>query len=478
MVPSDKLIRESLPGSFARSSGAGNGADKLGKLISIGTLLTLMFTALAFGAVEPWSITVFGISILSLSLLWIAKAVADRQLTITIPSTFWPIGAFWVFGLFQTFSKQDETGKRFAVSLDVEATWLVLEALAILLIAFLIFANFFSSGKRLLWLRSFLVLFGLALAVFGLIQKFSWNGKYFWFIQPSTPPSSPFGSFVNHNHFAGYLEMIAPIALAMILVRSIHREIMIFYGFALVMMSVAIFLSLSRGGMISLVAGLVFVIAFGAKTALHRFRGYEVQSRAPVILLQILATLLIAVTITLGVLWTGGDEVLDRARQVEVRSELRGVGDDKQGFLESRQWIWRDTMEMIRANWQTGVGLGAYETAYPLFTKSNGAVIVSQAHNDYLQVIADCGVIGGILAVWFLVVLFRDIKQAMRHRETVMSGMALGCGGGIVAILIHSLFDFNLQLPSNALLFLALVAVISNIGLAAKKDKASTIRMN
>lgn len=96
-------------------------------------------------------------------------------------------------------------------------------------------------------------------------------------------------------------------------------------------------------------------------------------------------------------------------------------------------------------------------------------MIVSQAHNDYLQIIADCGVIGVFLTIWFLVVLFKDINRAMRHRQVVMSGMALGCGGGVVAILVHSLFDFNLQLPSNALLFLVLTAAISNISVAADK---------
>ena len=63
----------------------------------------------------------------------------------------------------------------------------------------------------------------------------------------------------------------------------------------------------------------------------------------------------------------------------------------------------------------------------------------------------------------------------MSHHEKVMSGMALGCGGGLVALLVHSLFDFNLQLPSNALLFLALVAVVSNIRLAAEKMRQARV---
>lgn len=467
-MPADNLNRGRSSGKLDQT---GDSKDALGNLIAVGALFSLLFTALAFGAVESWSIAVFGFLVLGLGALWIIKAWGDKQLQLVIPATFWPLGAFLIYGAFQAVSRSDETGKRFAISLDVEATRLALEVLTVLLIAFLIFANFFVSSRRLLWLRSFFILFGLGVAVFGLIQKFTWNGKYYWVIQPSSPPTAPFGPFVNHNHFAGYLEMIAPIPLAMLLVRSVHREISLFYGFAAAMMGIAVFISLSRGGMISLLSGFIFVIAFGAKPALERFRGQEVVNRTPVILAQLLAVVLILAIIAFGVLWTGADEVVQRVQQGELNTGGMDRTDGDTRFLDGRFWIWRDTLQMIRANWQTGVGLGAYETAFPLFTKSNGSLVVSQAHNDYLQIVADCGIVGLGLAVWFLVALFRDIKGAMQHREAVMSGMALGCGGGLVAILVHSLFDFNLQLPSNALLFLALTAVVSTIRMAADKIK-------
>jgi O-antigen ligase len=126
---------------------------------------------------------------------------------------------------------------------------------------------------------------------------------------------------------------------------------------------------------------------------------------------------------------------------------------------------------MIKANWLTGTGLGAFETAYPQYSQYDGSLIISQAHNDYLQIVADCGVVGGVLALWFVVLMFRDLARALQHRDEMMMGMALGCGGGVIAMLVHSLFDFNLQLPSNALLFLASTAVISNIGSAATSGK-------
>ena len=132
-------------------------------------------------------------------------------------------------------------------------------------------------------------------------------------------------------------------------------------------------------------------------------------------------------------------------------------------------------MAMIRENWLTGVGLGAFETAYPIYSKSNGSVIVSQAHNDYLQIVADCGVLGGALAIWFVIVLFKNLVRAVHHSDDVTSVMALGCGGGLVAMLVHSLFDFNLQIPSNALLFLTMIATVSNIQASVMKGKAGSV---
>jgi O-antigen ligase len=434
-------------------------------MIPAGLLLAMLFTTLAFGAVEAWSIAIFNTLMIALLLLWGVKCFVDGRLRLVIPTAAGPLLGLLVLGVLQSISRTDESGRRIAVSMDVEATRLTLEVLAALLVALVLCATFFKDDRRLRWLRNFLVLFGLALAVFGILQKLTWNGKYYWLIEPTSQPFVPFGPFVNHNHFAGYLELIVPIPVALILVRAVTGEVSLFYGFAAVMMSIAIFFSLSRGGMISLVAGLVFVIAFGFRSIGARGPAYEGRRRASVLLPRLGAVVLIMAMVGGGVWWVGGDAVIDRAQHTDLTGEAPS-NTGKETFFQSRGWIWRDTLRMIRANWATGVGLGAFETAYSLYSQSDGSVIVSQAHNDYLQVVADGGVAGAGLAIWFLIVLFRDFARALRSHKEMGMGMALGCGGGIVAMLVHSLFDFNLQLPSNALLFLALTAVVSNISAA------------
>ncbi|MEP7343527.1 MAG: O-antigen ligase family protein [Acidobacteriota bacterium] len=465
MAPTNNPVR-------ARKAASG---DSLGKMITAGLVIAMLFTALAFGAVEAWSIAIFSAWMAVLFLLWMGKCLIERQLTLVVPATAWPLAALILLGILQSISRTDESGNRFAVSMDIEATRLTMEVMAVLLIALLLSANLFIDEARLSWFRNFIVLFGLALAIFGILQKLTWNGKYYWLIEPSSPPPAPFGSFVNHNHFAGYLEMIVPIPLALILVRAVTGELSLLYGFAAVMMSIAIFFSLSRGGMISLVAGVVFVIAFGIRkvsSGLDRMR--QEAGWASVVLPRLGAVVLIAATIGVGVWWVGGEDVIDRARRSDLTGEAPS-NTGKETFFQSRGWIWRDTVTLIRDNWVTGVGLGAFETAYSLYSQHDGSVVVSQAHNDYLQIVADGGIAGGTIAVWFLVILFRDFARAFRSRDKMGIGMALGCGGGMVAMLVHSLLDFNLQLPSNALLFLALTAVISNIGAAASGGQVGQV---
>ncbi len=451
-----------------RNSGFGATLDLI---ITIGVMLALAFSALAHGAVEPWSLAVFSLIVVALAALWVTKGVVDRRLTINAPPTAAPLVALLLVGLLQSLAVTDQSGKKFAISLDVEATRLTLEILLVIFIALLVASSFLTGGEKLSWLRNFLILFGLALAVFGLMQHFTWNGKYYWVIEPSVAPTSPFGPFVNHNHFAGYMELILPLPVALILTRAVRGELALLYGFAAVIMGVADIVSLSRGGMISLVAGLMFVAALGFKPGNEaRFGGPSRKSflRLPSAVSRIGAVAVILLTIGAGVWWVGADPVIRRVERSELTMDAPSKDPHKESFFESRGWIWTDSVAMIRDNWVTGVGLGAFQTAYPIYSKHDGSVLIGQAHNDFLQIVADCGVLGAVIALWFIFLVARDTVRALGHRDPMMAGTALGAAGGIFALLVHSLFDFNLQLPSNALLFLVLSSVVCHIATATE----------
>jgi O-antigen ligase len=234
-------------------------------------------------------------------------------------------------------------------------------------------------------------------------------------------------------------------------------------------MGLTVVVSLSRGGMISVFAGLIFVAMMSGRTARTDSRASDrhlsSSSSRSRVKARIGAVAAIALAIVVGVIWIGAEAVINRAAQ-----SIDAPAPSQMSFF-GRNWVWRDTWAMFASNPVLGVGLGAYETVYPIYTHSNGYLLVQYAHNDYLQLLSDAGIVGGIAGVWFLVLLFRAIARGTRSPDPLMSGLALGCGGGIFSILVHSLFDFNLQIPSNCLLFLLLTAVVSVI--AATVDEVA-----
>jgi O-antigen ligase len=235
--------------------------------------------------------------------------------------------------------------------------------------------------------------------------------------------------------------------------------------------------------MISLVAGLMFVAAFGsrgAETSVYESGERLGIGRAPRrwagALSRIGAVIIMVFTIGVGVWWVGADPVIRRVEKGELALDAQSKTAGKETFFQSRGWIWRDTAAMIRDNWVTGIGLGAYQTAYPIYSARDHKVVVAQAHNDYLQIVADGGILGALIALWFVFLLARDTVRASRARDSLVAGTALGCAGGLFALMVHSLFDFNLQIPSNALLFLVLTSVVSRAGAGRNESENEKAR--
>ena len=424
----------------------------LDKVIRAGLLLAVFFTALAHGAVEPWSVTIFEFIVIALMLLWAIRAVAHGEFTIRIPMAALPIAALIVIGLVQSIPIVDSAGRRAGLSMDVEATRRALMVLFCLFVAFLITANFFVSRKQLRMLATILVIYGLMMSVFSILQSLTWNGRFYWL--RLTSGSSVFGPFANRNHFAGYIGLLVPLPVALIITRGVRKETRIFYGFAAVLMGIAVIVSLSRGGMISLAASMIFMVL--ASAWLSR-KSKLAAGNSSALLIRAGAIASIVFAIVIGAIWVGAEDVVNRASET--------LSHDT-----SRAMIWKDTWAMIRDNPLMGVGLGAFEVAYPIYSHTDGLAVVDYSHNDYLQILADGGILGGMVALWFLLLVFRALARSMKSKDLLFAGLAVGCGCGIIFILVHSMFDFNLQIPSNALLFLFISAVVTNIDATVGKS--------
>jgi len=122
------------------------------------------------------------------------------------------------------------------------------------------------------------------------------------------------------------------------------------------------------------------------------------------------------------------------------------------------------TTDIIKTHPILGIGLGAFPVVYTRYDSRNGLYRLEQAHNDYLQVLSDGGIVGGVLGLLFVVLLFRMGFARRESRDDFRSGVAIGALAGCFAVLVHSFFDFTLHTTSNALLFLVLAALATMNG--------------
>jgi O-antigen ligase len=154
-----------------------------------------------------------------------------------------------------------------------------------------------------------------------------------------------------------------------------------------------------------------------------------------------------AVVLVSLLVWLGGRELTARVSSIskESRSEISGG---------MRLSIDRDTLKMFRQKPLIGWGLGTFPVVYPQFRSFYTNFFINEAHNDYLQLLAETGVLGFCTMIWFLVVLYRRVRRKMANWTSNVSGaVTLACTLSFTGILIHSLVDFNLQIPANAALF-------------------------
>src|ERR1051326_6537997 len=432
----------------------------LDRCIMTGLLTTVVFATLAHGAVEPWSVGLFELILIVILALWLAKAVVDRYLEITIPPIAFPLGTLLLLGIAQSVALTGNSGQRVSLSMDVEATRHAVLILFFLTFFFVAAANFFRTPERLILLANVLTLFGVLVAAFALIQYSAWDGRFYWL---RATQYSVFGPFVNHNHFAGYMAMLVPLPLAMIL-RVVRGQAQLLYGFAAALMGTAATVSGSRSGTIGLAAGLVLMAVLNKRCIPGAVRGSQARQRAAIVydsavidraysdarepkrfsVARVGPLVLVVLGIIAGVLWIGAAPIVERFGGGVDQLVRTGTPDP------SRADIWRTTIRMVRDHPLFGTGLGTYHTVYPSYADSDKLFGLDYAHNDYLQAVADGGAVGGILVVWFIVATFWSIRHGIHARDALLAGLTLAAAAGIFAVLIQSLSDTDVQIPSNA----------------------------
>jgi O-antigen ligase len=420
-------------------------SERLALILLYGTFGLLMFGPLAFGAVEPWSIFIVEAGSVALMLLWLAKQWIDGEIDILWNPLFLPMAAFAVLIFGQVVLHLS------AYRHDTISGAMLYCAYGML--CFLATQSLLRSSQARK-IAVILGLYGAMLAVFALLQGISPNGKLFWLRTPRMG-GWIYGSYVNHNHYAGLMELLVPIPLIIAVSRLAHEKLRILSGIASAIMVGTIFLSGSRGGMIAIFAELIVL----ATILLRQKRSIRIA---------------VAVTAFAGVLislliWLGGKELTVRVTSIskETRSEISG------GMRFS---IDRDTLHMFRQKPIVGWGLGTFPVVYPKFRSFYTNFFVNEAHNDYLQLLAEMGIVGFGITIWFLVVLFRRVRRKISNWTVNVSGaVTLACALSATGILVHSLVDFNLQIPANAALFYVFCAMAAAPPLLQRSRKRKPV---
>lgn len=292
-----------------------------------------------------------------------------------------------------------------------------------------------DRAARIKKLAIVVTVFGFIYSFFAILQSVLSPQKIYGLYEST----APFGSFVNRHNFAAYMEMTMAIPLGLMFVGAVSRDKRLLYGTAIGLMGVALLLSGSRGGLVAFVGEVIFLALLTAGS----------RSRSKVgVKLALAAALLVAMIG--GAIFVGGETSLTRVAETTATQDV----------TTGRSQIWQVTMKVISTNMPLGAGFGAFGVAYTQHDPMSGMERVEQAHNDYLQVLADAGLVGLAIGAFFLWCLFMLGREAFRIENKYRRGVALGALAGIFAILVHSIFDFVLHTTAVSVLFLALIAVL------------------
>ena len=453
------------------------------EFIQWGILGLIVFSPLPAASVNEWSILVIQLAVLLMAVLYVSmrkKPEINPVLARSIHKMRWMVIGFFAYLIFQIipmpsafirfispgtaayhsqFVLDGARKKTMTLSLVPGHTLeRGLELLGYVLLAFLVLKTV-TSRKQIM--RLFAVLFGMGLfeAVFGLIGLVSAHPSILFYPKIYALDSVS-GTFVNRNHFAGYMEMIIPLAVGFIIARSgwiskagirwRERVLMLseknmasglLLMMGVVVMGLGLILSRSRSGVFMLAFSIILL--FG----LAMFKSEGERSSRFGIRFVFRGLFILAAGL---VLMVGIGATIERFSMDRMLREARPV-------------FWANTVKIIEEFPVFGTGLGTFGSVYPEGESAGTPMSLGHAHNDYLEYTAELGILGIVLllgAILYMMIVCFRVWKSRRHPAAV--GLGLGGLVAVLCILIHSLTDFNLHIPANMLLFaltLSLTAV-------------------
>ncbi|MBA3769071.1 MAG: O-antigen ligase family protein [Blastocatellia bacterium] len=397
-----------------------------------------ILTAVLYGGVDTGTWAVLTVLIGAMTILWLLEGWLSRGLLLGATSLLIPILALCGVGMLQL---------ALGTSADPYSTRLFLIKLICYSIFFAAASTFINTPQRVKKIVIGIVIFAAAMALLGILQKLSHADAIYGMREANQ--SIPFGPFINQHHFAAFMEMAAALAVSLLVGKSLAREKKFLIAICLLVLTVAITLTGSRGGLISfIVAGaLVGVVTFALRLRTRSGRNEKKARRLPWVIAGVAGLFLFVVFIVS----IGGDESLIRG------VGMGGVGED---VTNGRLHFWSIALKIFSEHPILGAGLESFGVSFTRHDTWAGIFRIEYAHNEYLQTLADSGIAGLACVVAFLVLLFRKSYRAILDPQDDFSLEAsIGAIAGCFAVAIHSFVDFPLRTPSNAFFFLLLVVI-------------------
>ncbi len=442
-------------------------------------LSTLIFAPLAFASVETWSITVMEIGVSLAILCHFVLTRYHKQPFYKVPGML-PLLLLLLYMLVQLIPLPPGLVKIIApavhqayapiLELQTDTQWIpltvnqkasLLEFLRISAYSlfYILTVQLLSKSEALSKTIRIIAWLAAGLAFLAIIQKFTSPQEIYWF--RSTPQNATaLGPWINRNHYAGFMELVFPLVFALFfhyrppfsyqqsfrkrlvaLFNSPSSNVHFFLWFAVILILSSVFISLSRGGILAIILGFFFFLLLLAHKESNSGKSFK---------LLLIAAVLLAVT------WFGWDPILARFNKTFTEAGM---------LTDGRMLIFKDCAPFIKDFLFTGSGFGTFIHAFPQYNTMPSTAIYDHAHNDYIELLTDGGLIGFTLAACFVLTIFRHgLQKLSTRREPYSILLIIGGLTALFSFLIHSFSDFNMHIGANGLYFFFLCGVLVSAG--------------
>ena len=448
----------------------------LERFLLVATLIVLVFLPLPLGSNRDWSMGVFVLLMGGLGSIW---AITQLRSGSTQASQLKSVRAgLPLLGLLLLTQAWVAIQWLAGLTVDNGATFQYLMLGLAYSLLFLLVVSLFHTRKRLSLLLCTLVVSGALQAFWGAFMTLS--GVEWLLVGPkSTYLGDATGTLVNRNHLAGYLEMTLACGIGLLLALRDNRPfswvnlLELLMGpkarlrLALVVMVIALVMTHSRMGNTAFFVSLLLVGGlFVLLEKEHRLRNSLIL--ASIILIDVLVISQ----------YFGLEKLKDRLLSTQLNDVVVN-GEVVQQANEVRDDVFGYAIPLLQARPLVGQGAGSFEAVFPQYPGEDIRLHFDHAHNDYLQFAIEFGVLGSLpLAAFILLALWHALKALWRRESVYRSGVGFGAAMGIIALLIHSSTDFNLQIPANAatLVVLCAIAVLAGSHSNKRVRKARTLQ--